>query len=54
MLLERLRSDQHMLTTEILEGIDFAESKHLKQLYNYTLQTIREKKEMRDDICSEY
>jgi hypothetical protein len=52
--LERLRADMHLLTSETLEHIDFADSKHIKKLYNYQLASMREKKEIQEEALGEF
>jgi hypothetical protein len=52
--IERLRHDHHLVTSDMLKDVDFADNKHIKQLYNYSLARMREKNEMRDDVLSEY
>ena len=34
--------------------MDFSETKALKKLYNYTLTTLRENRELAEDVCMEF
>jgi hypothetical protein len=34
--------------------LDFSETKALKKLYNYTLTTLRENRELAEDVCMEF
>jgi hypothetical protein len=52
--LERIRADQHLLTSDVLAELDAVEDKYLKKLYNYSLATLREKDEMCQDLAEEY
>ena len=43
-----------MQTTGLLQGLDFCETKGLKQMYNYSLTSMREDREMAEDVRLEY
>ena len=53
-LLQLHNTELAMQTSEILQELDFGETKALKKLYNYTLQTMRENRELADDVQQEY
>ena len=52
--LERFRADQFLLTTKTLQNLDYIDTKHIKKLYNYSLNVLREKDETQDDASQEY
>lgn len=53
-LLERFRSDQYQLTSDVLKLNDGAALRHQKPLYNYGLLSIREKMENEQDLEQEH
>lgn len=52
--LENFRSDQHLLTAEMLTELNDIESRNLKQLFNYNLTGMRENEEIKNDVAQEY
>lgn len=52
--LAQVRSEYHTDTAQVLEDIAFASPSYLKQLYNHTLNAIREKAELVSDAEQEH
>ena len=52
--LETFRSDQHLLTAEMLNDLCEIDSRNLKQLFNYNLTGMREHDEIKNDVAQEY
>lgn len=53
-LAERYRCDQNILTSNTIQEMVFAETKNLKQLYNYDLMNAQERFYMEKEVQSEF